>query len=315
MNHSASNLPVAPDLAGVCPYEPQRADRSEWHEVRGLQIQVRRWSTPGASVTGVPLVLLHGWMDCSASYQFIVDELRGGWELFAPDWRGFGLSDRTPADTYWFPDYLADLDQLLDRIAPAQVVDLVAHSMGGNIAMMYAGIRPERVRRVVNLEGLGLQATRPSQAPRRYQRWLNELREERPAAGRPYASIEAVAQRLMQSNPRLDGRRALFLAPHWSRLRDDGQREMLGDPLHKRVNPVLYRVPEILACWRQIAAPVLWVMAAEQPPGKWFMESGALERRLRAVRSLTRAAVADSGHMLHHDQPARIAALIQEFLG
>lgn len=301
-----------PMLAGVQAYQPQVADRSEWHPVRGLQMHVRRWRTDGADPA--PLVMLHGWMDCSASYQFIVDHLHGAWELFAPDWRGFGLSDRTPADTYWFPDYLGDLDQLLDRIAPGQPVNLLAHSMGGNIAMMYAGVRPERVRRVINLEGLGLRAIRPAQAPRRYQRWLDELRRDTPRSGRPYPSLAAVAERLMQSNPRLDGSRALFLAAHWSRLREDGQREMLGDPVHKLVNPVLYRVPEVLACWRSVKADVLWVMAAEQPPGQWFMENGALERRLRAIRSLRRVAVADAGHMLHHDQPGRIASLIEEFL-
>jgi pimeloyl-ACP methyl ester carboxylesterase len=186
-----------PTLAGVQAYQPQVADRSEWHPVRGLQMHVRRWRTDGADPA--PLVMLHGWMDCSASYQFIVDHLHGAWELFAPDWRGFGLSDRTPADTYWFPDYLGDLDQLLDRIAPGQPVNLLAHSMGGNIAMMYAGVRPERVRRVINLEGLGLRATRPAQAPRRYQRWLDELRRDTPRSGRPYPSLAAVAERLMQS--------------------------------------------------------------------------------------------------------------------
>lgn len=312
MTDSDSPRPAQPTLADIQAYQPRIADRSDWHLVRGQQMHVRRWRTEGADP--VPLVMLHGWMDCSASYQFIVDQLRGAWDLFAPDWRGFGLSERTSADTYWFPDYLGDLDQLLDRIAPDKPVDLLAHSMGGNIAMMYAGVRPERVRRVINLEGLGLRATRPSQAPRRYQRWLDELRRDTPRSGRPYPSLEAVAQRLMQSNPRLDAARALFLAAHWSRLRGDGEREMLGDPVHKLVNPVLYRVPEVLACWRSVKADVLWVMAAEQPPGQWFMEGGALDRRLRAIRSLRRVEVADAGHMLHHDQPGRIAALIEEFL-
>jgi len=257
--------------------------------------------------------MLHGWMDCSASFQFIVDALSSETPVCAPDWRGFGLSDRTSSDSYWFPDYLADLDQLLERISPDAPVDLVAHSMGGNVALLYAGIRPERIRRIVNLEGLGLGATRSSQAPGRYRQWLDELRDEPPRAARGYPTLDALAQRLMQSNRRLTPERARFIAHHWSRQRDDGQFEILGDPAHKRVNPVLYRVPEVLACWRKIRASVLWVMAAEQPANRWHADDTAVQRRIRAIRSLSRVTVEDSGHMLHHDQPAAIARMIEDF--
>src|SRR5690606_27228926 len=120
------------------------------------------------------IFLLHGWMDVSASFQFVVDGLPLHWTLLAPEWRGFGLSQRTPSDCYWFPDYLADLDQLLDALAPDGPVDLVGHSMGGNIATLYAGVRPRRIRRLVNLEGVGLRARDPDQAPQRYRDWLDE---------------------------------------------------------------------------------------------------------------------------------------------
>jgi pimeloyl-ACP methyl ester carboxylesterase len=253
-------------------------------------------------------------MDCSATFQFIVDELRQTRPICALDWRGFGLSDRTTSDSYWFPDYLADLDQLLVRLSPDAPVDVVAHSMGGNVALMYAGVRPDRIRRIVNLEGLGLGATRSSQAPGRYRQWLDELREGSPRNGRAYPTLEALADRLMQSNRRLTPERALFVAQHWSRPRDDGHFEILGDPAHKRVNPVLYRVPEVQACWRNIRASVLWVMAAEQPANRWHADDSEVQRRVRAIRSLQRVTVEDSGHMLHHDQPAAIARLIEDFL-
>jgi len=74
--------------------------------------------------------MLHGWMDVSASFQFVVDALRRSWRVLAPDWRGYGLTDRAQADCYWFPDYLADLDQLLDALLPDEPVALVGHSMG-----------------------------------------------------------------------------------------------------------------------------------------------------------------------------------------
>jgi len=297
-------------ISAASAYVPQIESRSQWHSIRGLRLHVRSWEAPGSSPA--PLVMLHGWMDCSASFQFIVDRLRRSGSVQAPDWRGFGLSASSEADCYWFPDYLADLDRLLDQLSPERPVDLVGHSMGGNVAMLYAGIRPERVRRLVNLEGMGLTATRPAQAPLRYRRWLDEIAQNAPSP-RLYRTIEAVAERLMRANPRLTAHRALFVARHWTRAREDGGFEMLGDRAHKLVNPILYRVPEVLACWRKIRADVLWVMAAEQPAGRWYSSGDELERRLRVIASVRRAIVHDAGHMLHHDQPEQLADLIEDF--
>src|ERR1700730_15695902 len=150
-----------------------RNSESQFLDIRGLKYHVRRWAQPGAP----KMVLLHGWMDVSASFQFLVDALRGKWDVFAPDWRGYGLSAWGKSDCYWFPDYIADLEFLLDEIEPEKPLDLVAHSLGGNVAALYAGIRPERVAKLVNLEGFGLPPTRPEQAPKRYSQWLEELRE------------------------------------------------------------------------------------------------------------------------------------------
>ena len=123
-----------------------------------------------ASADRPTLVMLHGWMDVGASFQFVVDALAGidGFEraIAAPDWRGFGLTEGPPVDSYWFPDYLGDLDALLDALSPHIPVDLAGHSMGGNAAMIYAGVRPQRVRRLVNLEGFGM----PAAAAERWRR-------------------------------------------------------------------------------------------------------------------------------------------------
>lgn len=299
---AASGQPVA--------YRPRVACESIHIPIRGLRLHVRHWTTGGLASRHA--VLLHGWMDSSASFQFVVDQLGPGWSVHAPDWRGFGLSERPDADCYWFPDYLADLDRLLDQIAPTGAVDLVAHSMGGNVAMLYAGVRPGRVRRIVNLEGVGMRAARPREAPARYAQWLDQIREGRALRG--YPTRDALARRLCSDNPRLPLDKALFIAEHWSGERPEGGFEILGDPAHKIPNPVLYRVSEVLACWRAITAEVLWVMSEHPSPGMAFALKPAYERRLAAIRSLTRATVADSGHMMHHDQPAAVAALIREFL-
>ncbi|MCW5627154.1 MAG: alpha/beta hydrolase [Burkholderiales bacterium] len=285
-----------------------KPSRSLFVEVRGLRYHVRAWGDPAHR----KLVLLHGWMDVSASFQFAVDALTHDWYVLAPDWRGFGQTGNAP-EGYWFPDYLADLDALLDAIAPDEAVDIVGHSMGGNIANLFAGIRPSRVRSLVLAEGFGLPATRPAQAPERYLRWLDELRDG--TDFKPYADFDAVAGRLMRNNPRLTLEKARFLAPHWARVRADGRIELAADPKHKQVNPVLYRLDEAIACWQRITAPVLWLWGGD---GDWIRKwLGAdpdhWQRRREAFPQLTEATIPEAGHMMHHDQPRAFADAVENF--
>jgi len=286
--------------------------RSEFLSVRGLRYHVRHWGREGAP----KLFMVHGWMDVSASFQFVVDCLQGDWHVIAPDWRGFGLTERSAADTYWFPDYLADLEALLDHYAPGEAVNLLGHSMGGNVVGLYAGVRPERVRRLVNLEGFGLASATSEQAPGRYAKWLDELKE--PSSLSSYASQAEVAKRLQKTNPRLSDERAAFLARHWSVQNAAGAWEILGDPNHKKPSPLPYHTEDVLACWRRISAPVLWVEAADTNMWLWMgpkeQARAEIDRRLGHLQNVTARMMPDAGHMLHHDQPALLAEMLETFL-
>lgn len=285
-----------------------RQSESLFYDVRGLRYHVRHW--PGEPQRR--MVLLHGWMDVSASFQFLVDALAARWDVYAPDWRGYGLTDWGRSDCYWFPDYIADLDVLLDRFHADAPVKLVGHSLGGNVATLYAGIRSTRVARLVNLEGFGLAATTPDQAPGRYRRWLDELHT--PPVLRPYADFAALADRMQKGNPRLTRERAEFLARHWGRLADDGSVVLRGDPAHKIINPMLYQYEEVRACWSEVSAPVLWVDASDTQVlrrAKISAEDHAARRA--AFARLRYVTVEGAGHMLHHDRPEAVASLIEEF--
>ena len=303
-------------------YQPLRPSRSETVRIRTLDYHVRLWgeARPGTP----PLLLLHGWMDVGASYQFVVDafseHFATGRQIIAPDWRGFGLSTLdAPCDHYNFPDYLADLDQLLDHCAGGTPVDLVGHSMGGNVAMMYAGVRPARVRCLVNLEGFGLPATQPGQAPARYAQWIDEIRkfERGEMALKPYDDAAGVAQRLIKTNRRLGEDKAAWLARHWARPDAQGRWQILGDPAHKITSAQLFRVDEALALYAAISAPVLSVEASDDSLAQWWKGRYSLaeyHERLAHVRKCRTAVVQDAGHMLHHDQPQALAALIESFV-
>ena len=307
-------------------YTTHRESSSQFIPLRGLNYHVHIWGDASlVTPDRPPLVMVHGWMDVGASFQFVVDALAQaeGFERYviAPDWRGFGLTETPGAlavDTYWFPDYLADLDALLDALLPFETfgaIDLLGHSMGGNVVMSYAGVRPQRIRRLVNLEGFGLPATKPHQAPRRLAQWLDELKK--PQTLRDYASVEEVAERLMKNNPLLPADKAAWLAPHWSAQIANGRWRILGDPAHKRVNPVLYEVPQVLETWKLITAPLLWVEGDLTDVRKWWGTRYTKEefhQRLTAVNDVQRETLSPCGHMLHHDQPQALAQRLKAFL-
>ncbi|HEX4878951.1 MAG TPA: alpha/beta fold hydrolase [Limnobacter sp.] len=302
-------------------YRPAIMVEHEHVTVRGIRLHLNRWGPRDAPL----IVMVHGWMDVGASFQFVVDALAGSYHVVAPDWRGFGLSDwpvhagAIGSRSYWFADYLADLDALLDLLSPHKAVNLVGHSMGGNIAMLYAGVRPHRTASLVNLEGFGMLDSVAEKAPKRYSAWLDAIKE--PGTLRLYPDLQAVAQRLQKTNPRLPIGKALYLAQHWSRQEEGGYR-ILGDAAHKIMNPIGYRLAEAQACWQQIVAPVLHVEAAQTEAGLWLSKPGepvdfdAFRTRFNVVPNWRCEIVQDAGHMVHHDQPEVLARLIeQHFFG
>ena len=297
-------------------YTPRLIGRSQFVTLRGLRHHLIAWGdTAMITPQRPPLLLMHGWMDVGASFQFTVDALRGDRFVVAADWRGFGRSDPTPSDCYWFADYLGDLDALVDHLSPDAAIDLAGHSMGGNIVMTYAGVRPERVRRLVNMEGYGVPDAQPRQAPKRLAQWLDELKQ--PRRLRSYDNVDGVARQLLKTNPRLDPGKASWLATHWSRLGDDGRWHILGDPAHKIVNPVLTRADDVIATWSRISAPLLWVEGEGKDFEGWYdgrYTRAQFEQRLASVPRVQRLKLVPAGHMLHHDQPEALARALDAFL-
>ena len=287
-----------------------KVSRTDYLKTRDLRLCVRHWGDEAAP----KLFMVHGWMDISASFQFVVDALKRDWHVIAPDMRGFGHSDWAPGG-YWFPDYLADLEALLDHYSHDEPVTLVGHSLGGNITSVYAGVRPSRVARLVSLEGYGIVENRPDMAPDRLERWLDSQKE--PERLRPYPDKEAVVTRLQKNNPRLTRERALFLADYWTQPHERGERVILADPRHKSL-PVLSRLDEILSCWSRITARVLFVEGEHSLLGIRMKDQEKaqeeIKRRASYIRDVRIALVKGAGHMLQHDQPEAVAALIEEFL-
>jgi pimeloyl-ACP methyl ester carboxylesterase len=288
-------------------YRPIRAPRHEKIMVRGIEHHVVRWGPDSDD----PVVLLHGWADTADTFQFMVDAFAQDRPLVAFDWRGFGRSGWQDGG-YWFPDYFADLDMLLDRLCPGGPARLVGHSMGGNVALLYAGIRPERVRRVCSLEGFGLPRAAADDAPGRYREWLHQLRE--PPAFGEFGSFDDLAHYLARRNARLDRVRADFIARSWAIATPEGKVRIAADPAHKRVNPYRYRRDEAEAIWRRIVAPALLLMGEDSDYRRRLDADGDPAALAAAFPQIRVEMLPDAGHMMHHERPEAVARIVEAFL-
>jgi pimeloyl-ACP methyl ester carboxylesterase len=279
-------------------YTPKQPRRSSRVSIRGVGYQVSEWGREEDPL----IVYLHGFGDTGSTFQFVVDELQRDWHVVAPDWRGFGHTD-VDAPAFWFPDYLADLDHLLQQYSPDKPVRLVGHSMGGNIGGLYAGAMPDRVAALVNLEGFGLPDSDPNDAPARYADWL--LRSRTVPTNTVRDSFAVLAKAIQRRNPHMTAERADYVAREWAAETPDGRVLLRINSAHKLPNPVLYRRAEAEACWRQITAAVLLVAGRlsgfSVPDDAPFPQSELVW-------------IEDAGHMLHLEQPRRLAHEIEEFL-
>ena len=285
-------------------YQAVRSSSTSTHTIRGIDYSVTEWGPQ----SGELLVYLHGWGDTGSSFQFVVDALSDDWRIVAPDWRGFGRSGRNPT-SYWFPDYLADLDELLAIYQPTAPVRLIGHSMGSNVAALYAGTFPERVAALVNIDGFGLPDSDPADAPARYRKWVEQARAPRPF--REFADVEQLARHIKKSSPAMTDEQARFVAGCWSDDADGFQ--LLADPRHKLPNPTLYRRAEAKACWDRISVPVLQVVGGKSRFAEYVDEfTGAIEGL--GVDHGETLVIHDAGHMVHFEAPTELAEAIDRFL-
>ena len=281
--------------------------RRETVHLHGLDISLRRWGPANAPL----LLMVHGIRDSSVTFQFVVDRLQGDWQVVAPDWRGHGQSAR--AQDYWFHDFVADLSALVDLLSPDAPLPIVGHSLGGNIAGIFAGLRPGRVSHLVSLDGFGPLMDAVPVDPRALMRDFLSA-GTRPPRRRTYPGVEAMAERLRQANPRLAPNWALFLARHSSAPDTGGGRTWLYAPNIRRSLPSFRTLDEWGRIWAEITAPALWVQSDDARPNAPAAHPDEMNRRAALMPSVEQVKLPDTGHNLHHDAPAEVAALVSRFL-
>ena len=284
--------------------------RDKFIDALGLAIHYLEWGEP----RGEPLILVHGFLDQAASWDPFVSFLqarlgRALW-IVAPDCRGHGDSGWVGAGGYYhFPDYVFDFDCLM-RALGAERFKLIGHSMGGSISFLYSGTFPQKVQKLVLIEGIGAAGMNFSDAPRRMEKWISELRDRGRNHFREYNSVEAGARQLQQTNPRLNSQTALHLARSGMKQNAKGKSIWKFDPLHRTTSPQPFYSAQAIEFLRRIECPVLVVEGRHsrhaQHPDR--------QQRLAVIREKHFAVIDHAGHMVHQDNPEGLALVVAEFL-
>ncbi len=258
---------------------------------------------------GHTVLLLHGFLDSGGSWDRVASKLAAsGFEVLVPDLRGFGQSERVGKGGYYhFPDYVADVDALVAQLDAETKLLLVGHSMGGTVACMFAGSRPERVEKLVLLEGIGPPAMPPELAVTRMRRWLNDLR--RPRRHKAFASIQDAAQRLALHHARVPTSLLEDRVAHLTERNDDDELLWAHDPLHRTTAPSAFQVEVFKAFLAQISCPVLFI---DGGPLGWHPDDE--QQRLETLPgSVVRVLLEEAGHMMHWTCPEQVAEAITDF--
>ena len=253
-------------------------------------------------------MLVHGFLDLGLGWHEVAERLATRAHVLAPDLRGHGDTDWIgPGGYYHFLDYIADLDDVIARLARNRLI-LVGHSMGGSIASYWAGTRPSLPSALALLEGLGPPDQSDAELTGRTAQWIDAWRKARSKA-RPMASLDDAAARLRKHDPLLSDALAHKLAAAGTRATDDGGLAWKHDPLHLTMGPYPFRRDHAAQYWQRITCPVLVVDGAQTMLN--LPESERATRRA-CFANHRHVTLPGAGHMMQRHQPAALAELLLE---
>ena len=260
------------------------------------------------------LLLVHGGRDHARSWDWVAADLRRDFHVIAPDLRGHGDSGWAVGSMYSLIDYVLDVAQLL-KVVDRFPVTIVGHSLGGSISLHYTGIYPERVAKVVAIEGLGpspqmIESFKGTPAHERMLHWVREMQSLARRRPHHYATLEEAAARMRDANPRLTEEQAWHLTVHGAQREEDGSYRWKFDNFTRAVSPYLFNVGDARDMWGRITCPTLLVRGTES----WASDP-SIDGRGDAFSNARVVNVPGAGHWVHHDRLEEFLRVTREFLG
>jgi pimeloyl-ACP methyl ester carboxylesterase len=275
-----------------------------------LKLRYLDWGNAGRPL----LVLVHGGRDHARSWDWVAADLRRDFHVIAPDLRGHGESQWAIGSTYSVIDYVLDLAQLL-KLLDRFPVSLIGHSLGGSIALHYAGVYPERVKQIVAIEGLGpspemIESFKHRPASERMLHWIREMQSLARRHPHRYATLDEATERMREANPRLTDAQARHLTVHGTQREEDASYVWKFDNFTRAVSPYIFNVTDAQNIWSQISCPALLVRGTES----WASDP-KIDGRGKAFRNARIENIEGAGHWVHHDRLDAFLPLVREFLG
>jgi pimeloyl-ACP methyl ester carboxylesterase len=274
-----------------------------------LRLHYVDWGNAGKP----PLLMIHGGRDHCRNWDWTAAALRDEWHVIAPDLRGHGDSQWSPDGSYTMAGFIYDLAQLIhqQQLAP---VTIIAHSLGGHIALRYTGLYPETVKKLVAIEGLGPSPAKMAERGKkdivvRMDEWIREQRALAGRLPRRYASVEDAFRRMQEENPHLTADQARHLTVHGVNQNEDGTYSWKFDNYVRAFPPYDMRLRDIQLLWSRIACPTLLLYGKESRAGNPDEDGRAsLFRHAKAI------GVDGAGHWLHHDRLDVFLQTVRDFL-
>jgi pimeloyl-ACP methyl ester carboxylesterase len=282
---------------------------SSYYVSQRLKLHFVDWGNEGAP----PLVLVHGGRDHARSWDWVARALRSGYRVIAPDLRGHGDSAWALGGHYTISEYVLDVAQLIETLDLSPVT-LVGHSLGGAVSIHYTAIYPDRVHKLVAIEGLGpppaiLKKLRDSTVWERTAEWIEQVRAISSRMPKRYPTIEAAAKRMLEENSFLSPEQAHHLTVHGVARNEDGSFTWKFDNYARVFYPQRWDSGEIRNLWGRITCPTLLMRGTESWAG-----DPSEDGRMSAFRNARLVNVPDAGHWVHHDQLDVFLAAVREFL-
>lgn len=258
------------------------------------------------------LVLVHGGRDHARNWDWVAQALREDYHIVVPDLRGHGDSEWARGSEYAMVEHVVDLSQLLAQLNSFPVI-LIGHSLGGGIVLQYTGVYPEKVSKVISIEGLGpppeMIQQQPKHAHERMERWIDQMRDLAGRLPRRYKTLDEAVKRMQEANTHLSGEQARHLTVHGMNRNEDGTYTWKFDNYVRAQSPYRFNVDDAWEIWGRITCPTLLFRGAES----WASDPSK-DGRAKAFRNATAVTIPNAGHWVHHDQLDLFLKEVQEFL-
>ena len=261
-----------------------------------------------------PMLLVHGGRDHCRNWDWVAERLRDDYHIIAPDLRGHGDSQWVIGGGYNQIDYVYDIAQLLSQknMTPTTII---GHSLGGSISLLYSGLYPETVAKLVCIEGMGpppemIKERIEQPMEDRLHLWVNELRKLSGRIPKRYPSLEEAYERMQKENPHLTEDQARHLTIHGSNQNEDGSYSWKFDNYVRNFPPIGLNFEDQYGLYKRISCPTLLIRGAES----WAMDPEK-DGRANTFQNVQVASIEDAGHWVHHDQLEVFIKLVKGFLG